>query len=143
MTTLSLNEKNEFQADLDRLKDVRCFVRDFCRRAGIDEDTMYEVQLAASELASNIIQHALKCDPKQSFSVQLEICDHSLFMRLLHRGTPFDYTACKVPEPKFDGSQERGFGLFLVDKIMDECRFGKTDAGEGVVEVRRRLKQSA
>lgn len=139
MPVQSTKRMLDVPCDLKRLKEVRKFVSEICRECGICENTMYDLQLAASELAANVIRHALDCDTSKSFSLEMRVTPQSSILEFRHDGHPFDPDTAEIPEPKFDGSQDHGFGLFLIRKIMDQCTYTKEKDGMNRVVLVRRL----
>ena len=61
-----------YAAKFEKLDEVREYVGDLARRAGFSERTVYSVQLAADEAASNIIEHAYEDSPQQTFLLRCE-----------------------------------------------------------------------
>ena len=52
-------------------------------------------------------------------------------MRLHHLGDPFDPS--KVPPPRLDGSQESGFGVYLITQSVDEVRYYRDERGRNCI----------
>jgi anti-sigma regulatory factor (Ser/Thr protein kinase) len=139
MSVETIERMLEVPCDLQRLKQVRAFVCDACRESGVVEETMYDLQIAASELAANIMRHAMECDKNRSFTVEIKLTPQTAQLVFLHDGKPFNPNNEVVPEPKFDGTQDHGFGLFLIRKIMDSSRYLQTAEGMNRVVLTRRL----
>jgi anti-sigma regulatory factor (Ser/Thr protein kinase) len=52
-------------------------------------------------------------------------------LRLHHLGGPFDPAA--VPQPVFNGSQENGFGVYMISRLTDEARYLRDERGRNCV----------
>lgn len=139
MTEQSIKRELRVDCDLRRLKQVRAFVCDACRSVGASEEVMYDLQLAASELAANIMRHALGCDSQTSFSLEVDLSPRTATLTFVHDGIPFDPATAQVPAPTFDGTRDHGFGLFLINKVMDQSSYTQTPDGRNRVVLKRRL----
>ncbi|VFQ46502.1 ATP-binding protein [Desulfoluna butyratoxydans] len=106
-------------SDLNVLSDVRRFLRDVF--AGIADDPVNRMELAANEVAANIIRHAYKGAPGHAIVIRAQVGPDRICVSFFDHGAPFDPE--QVPAPLFDGSQEGGFGLFIVSEVVDEFRY--------------------
>jgi anti-sigma regulatory factor (Ser/Thr protein kinase) len=70
----------KYPAKFENLDEVREHVGDMARAAGFSERTIYSVQLAADEAASNIIEHAYAGRPDETFSLRCEYSNDRLIM---------------------------------------------------------------
>ena len=52
-------------------------------------------------------------------------------IRLYHLGDPFDPTS--VPQPRLDGSQESGFGVYLITQSVDVVRYYRDEQGRSCI----------
>jgi len=106
-------------SDLNVLSEVRRFLRQTF--AGIAEDPVDRMELAANEVAVNIIKHAYKGGTGHPIAIRATVGPDRLCVSFFDRGAPFDPD--HVPAPLFDGSQEGGFGLFIVSEVVDEFHY--------------------
>ena len=113
----------EIRSNLPELARVREFVRDFCRDLPgqkLDEDDVGKIELAVTEACSNIVKHAYHGRTDQQIHLEVEGFSDRISIRLYHLGDPFDLSS--VPKPRIDGSQESGFGVFLITQCVDVLR---------------------
>lgn len=118
------------------------------RSAGLDEDTVFHIEMAVDEAGTNIIQHAYGGEGKGDIEISCRIEDDLVIVTLHDHGKQFNPDA--VPPPKIGESVEEivvgGLGLYLIRKLMDEVRF-EFDPREGntltLIKYTRRWKQSA
>lgn len=90
----------------------------------------YNVQLAAHEICTNIIQHAYTQHPENeriSISLTLYQNPRRLQIDLLDSGQPFDIT--NIKEPDLLAGQVHGYGLFIVKNLMDEVDYTRLPKG--------------
>ena len=95
--------------------------------------------LALEECASNIVNHGLQCDARQTFRVIFEHSARKLVIELRDPGPPFDPT--RVPAPAADAHDERppgGWGILLVRRYVDEMHYSR-EGGENVLRLTKNL----
>jgi PAS domain S-box-containing protein len=124
----------EIRSDFKELSRVREFVRNFCRNAPgppLNEDGVGALELAVNEAASNIMKHAYHGRADQWIDVEAEVFPGQVSIRLHHLGDPFDPSA--VSPPVLDGSQESGFGIYLITHSVDEARYYRDERGRNCI----------
>lgn len=109
---------------------IRRSVRDFLGHHDVPDEVVDDVELAVSELATNVIRHT----PSTSISL-VAVC---------HDGDVIIDVAAADGVPSLDhvelppADQLTGRGLYVVDQVMDDVRTADVD-GARVVRCRRRL----
>jgi len=123
----------EIRSDLKELSRAREFVRTFCRPlpSPVNEDSVGALELAVNEAASNIMKHAYHGRTDQWIRVEAEAFPNQISFRLHHLGDPFDPSA--VSPPALDGSQESGFGIYLITQSVDEVRYYRDERGRNCI----------
>jgi PAS domain S-box-containing protein len=123
----------EIRSDLKELSRAREFVRDFCRNcpAPLDEDGAGALELAVNEAASNIMKHGYHGRADQCIHLDAEAFPGQVSVRLHHLGDPFDPSA--ISPPVLDGSQESGFGIYLITHSVDEVRYYRDERGRNCI----------
>ena len=81
----------------------------------------YNVSLAVDEALANVITHAYDNDPSGKVELTVEIGPDRLTIRIRDWGQSYDPD--KVREPDFGRPEERGYGLYLIRKLMDEVDY--------------------
>jgi serine/threonine-protein kinase RsbW len=93
------------------------------------KDLTYNVQLAAHEICANIVEHAYAGQSGGDVHITLALTDSppglSIVMR--DRGRAFDPTV--APPPDLDRIQERGYGLYLAQTLLDDVRYEPEPGG--------------
>lgn len=120
-------------SDLAELARVRKFLREVLdfRYPALGDEGIYQLELAASEAASNIITHAYRDSPAQEILIEVEVFAERVCIRLWHTGKAFSPELLKPP--LFDGSQTSGFGLYIVDQCMDKVDYFCNGHGKNIV----------
>jgi PAS domain S-box-containing protein len=123
----------EIRSDLKELGRAREFVRQFCRScpAPLDEEKIGALELAVNEAASNIMRHAYLGRVDQWIAIEAEAFQTQISVRLHHLGDPFDPSA--IPPPVLDGSQESGFGIYLIQQSVDDVRYYRDERGRNCI----------
>jgi anti-sigma regulatory factor (Ser/Thr protein kinase) len=87
------------------------------------------VEIAITEVCSNIVRHAHPHDPEHEFTVSLRGVGQSLEIEIRDAGRAFSFaprSALHV-DVAFDELPERGLGLALVHEAMDVVEYCRTD----------------
>ncbi len=130
----------EYASELKELAAIRAFIETECRRAwgaegsgrtysqvGPTEAALDQLLLAVQEAATNIIRHGYDDADSRPIRVVLEIGPDEVCLLFSYPGKAFDPD--KVPPPVFDGTQEGGFGVYLIKKLVDEVRYHRDSSG--------------
>lgn len=136
--------KKTFPAHFESLDAIREFVAVAARLAGLDEREIYNVQLAADEAASNIVEHAYAGISDGKIEISTKVLDAGLQITLRDQGKPFDPE--EIEEPDVDAALEDrtvgGLGLFFMRKLMDELQFSYAPETGNTLTMLKRLPAS-
>jgi len=133
----------EAASALVELPRLRAFVADFCARAAVPplgEEASAALQLAVNEAAVNVMKHAY--EGRSDGRLALEAADEGdrVVVRLRHRGRGFRRE--EVAPPRFDGTAEGGFGVYIIEQSVDEVRYGPDGCGgHEIVLTKRKASQ--
>jgi serine/threonine-protein kinase RsbW len=130
----------KYAAKFEVLDDVREYVGAQARSAGFGERTVYAVQLAADEAASNIIEHAYEDRPNETFLLRCDTSSQRMIMTFLDRGQAFDFSKVETPDITADLSKRKigGLGIYLMHKLMDEVDYRVTRSGNYLTLIKRK-----
>ena len=128
-----------FPARFEYLDEIRSRVAETARAAGFGEKSVYAVQLAADEAASNIIEHAYAGEPNGWFEMSCEVTGDRLVVTFTDRGKSFDFSKVRKPDVKADLSERKigGLGVYLMHKLMDEVDYRSTKS-ENILTLTKR-----
>jgi anti-sigma regulatory factor (Ser/Thr protein kinase) len=114
-------------------------LREYALSNGVPEKIIFGLMLALEECGSNVVNHALQGDAKQTFQVAFENTGGSFVIELRDRGPEFDPTAAAERNPQADDDDlPGGWGIQLVRRYIDEIRYQHT-VGENVLRLTKRL----
>ncbi len=126
-------------ANLAAVRTIDAAINDLLIQAGVDEFNIYNVQLAAHEICTNIVRHAYAGRDDGTIAVLLYVSRTPplvVQIELRDQGRPFDIQS--VTEPDLDQPQEGGYGLFLARALLDELHYHRDDQGN-LWRLRKRL----
>jgi len=130
-----LHKRNKsLLSNIENLEPLRIFIDQAVQElTGADITFISQFELAVSEATSNIIKHAYKRKSDQPIEVELNIYPDYLEINLFHWGEGLD--DFQLITPAFDGTQENGYGLYLIRNCVDEVNYS-TDKVSGKARVR-------
>ena len=129
-----------FPGNYQSLSKISKFVVEAALKAGLDEQEIYQVELAVDEACCNIIDHAYGGENRGEMQCSVEVGENELTVTLKDRGRPFDPRLVPVPvfHVPIQKVKRRGAGFFLMHKVMDEIRFeASSKDGNVLVMVKR------
>ncbi len=114
-----------FQGGFEKLAEIGEYIEEITIKAGLDESQSYAIQLAVDEAASNVIEHAYRGVSDGKIELTIEHSPQRMIIIVQDEGKPFDPEIVKKynVEVPLEDMQERGAGLHLIKKIMDEVEF--------------------
>jgi serine/threonine-protein kinase RsbW len=126
--------REQYRSDLGALPQMRAQVSDACRRAwGSDEEAAERLALAVHEAGSNIMLHAYDGEPDRPIELAVAVEAERATATFCHAGRDFDPDT--VSPPSFDGSRDRGFGLYMIHKVVDTVEFYREEDGRCAVRL--------
>ena len=99
---------------------------------GLDTDKIDEVKMALIEACINAFEHS-KSD-KKNIEIHFVIQGETLVITVTDHGKGFDKTKVEIPniDEKLSSDRKRGWGLQLIQELMDSVEFESTDEGTTV-----------
>ena len=129
-------------ASVDRLSDVRSFVRDAVAEFGGSKRVSDDLVQACDEATCNVMLHGYQGRPGD-IDIEASVHDQKIEIRILDRATTFDPTAAAVsaraegapPTPTRPGGM--GLGIELLRTLTDEVHHSaRPDGGNELTLVR-------
>ena len=131
----------EISSDLNELARARAFVREVCRTLpgpALEEESVSQLELAITEAASNVMRHAYRGRPEQLIQLDAEVFADRIVLRLHHLGETFDPGAVKTPA--FDGTQDGGFGMYIIAQSVDDVQYYRDERGRNCISLVKNRK---
>jgi sigma-B regulation protein RsbU (phosphoserine phosphatase) len=118
-------------------------LQQFAPGNGVPEKAVFGLALSLEECASNIVNHALKGDPSQTFRVSLEHTSDTFVIELRDRGPHFDPTTAPERKPATEEDDEPGgWGIQLVRHYIDNVSYARV-GDENILRLIKRLGLNA
>ncbi len=120
----------EVSSDMANLEEIRSMVQRTYLEAkitDIDEESVWQMELVLNEAAANIIKHAYQLRKDGRIKIESQVFKGKFVYYLHHWGEDFERET--VPHPPFDGEQESGYGLYIIDSYMDEVTYSTDENG--------------
>ena len=124
-------------SDFQELPRTRAFVRQLGRQSGLNESETQNVVLAVNEAVSNVMRHAYGGKPGHLLKLEGFVEKNQLMIRIQDDGKSFSRE--EVPEPSFKGDRSGGFGVFIMEHLMDEVRYERSEDQSNVTWLIKKL----
>lgn len=105
---------------------------------GLDRDRIDEIKLALIEACINAFEHSKSADRR--VSIHFEIGAEAVTIRISDKGQGFDlsHVQQQLDARHAGGRQARGWGLKIMEGLMDEVRVESGPVGTTITMVKRR-----
>ena len=89
---------------------------------GVNDETD-RAKLLINEVVVNAVKHGNQFDEGKEVSLDIDVCDHRVDIRVEDEGAGFNPE--EVPDPRTEDNihRENGRGLFLIQSLADEVSF--------------------
>ncbi len=123
----------KISSNIENLYQVRDYIRQFCLTLAtpLPEETLDMLELAANEVAANIIRHGYENCGTGEFEITALLKTDGILIQFLDQGCPFHRENATLFNPETDEIEDKtgGFGLFIIEKIMDKVTYDHDDQG--------------
>lgn len=130
------------------LRMIRRSVMDMSARAGMSEFKAAQLEMAVDEACANIIEHsyggekAAADNPNHpGIRINLMQCPDRVIIEIFDRGKGFDFERQGVVDPDhyLETGQQRGLGMFIIQKFVDEVRYEPDTSSGHCLRMTKRL----
>jgi serine/threonine-protein kinase RsbW len=127
----------------DCLATVCTFVEGACKALAplLPPEGVHDVTLAVNEACANIIRHAYRNDARRSIWVRAAREGDSLVFTTIDGGEPTGELFLASPEYERVGSEprENGYGVMLIEQLMDEVHYSHDPRRGNVLVMKKKL----
>lgn len=116
---------------LASIDDARRWASAHARGADVDAEAIGEVEVAMTEALSNVIRHSYDERSGERLLLTLQIDDDKLELQIRDRGRPFEPD--RYCAPNLDEPATNGYGVYLMEELMDEVIRRPLDDGSSLV----------
>jgi serine/threonine-protein kinase RsbW len=110
---------------------------------GFEPERIEDLKLAVSEAVNNAIDHGSRRQAHLPVDVSFNVNGDQLEVRVTDHGTGvdrIDWSRRVVEEENLDAGMLRGFGMYLISALVDQCEVSSSD--EGTVMTLRLFRKS-
>lgn len=119
----------EIESDPNNLITVEEFVNYFCKDVKLREEKLSDVLLAVTEATTNAIIHANKSNASKKVTIDAEIKDSKLVVKVKDEGEGFDPGEIPDPTEPENLLKDHGRGVYLMRVYMDNLEYQRTPTG--------------
>lgn len=127
------------KADLGQLSRIREYAVDSATALGVVPTALDDLRLAVDEAVTNILKHGYS--GPGDIELELTVEGSDLIVRLRDQALPFD--PASVPPVDLHPAGERenpgGFGVFLMQSVMDEIVHQVIETGNELTMIKRNV----
>ena len=101
------------------------------KHMNLDDEKTAEINMALSEACINAFEHS---ESKSEIEIHFKISEDSLIIQVTDSGKGFDKSKVDIPniEEKISSEYKRGWGLKLIEELMDTVKFDSSKDGTTV-----------
>jgi serine/threonine-protein kinase RsbW len=133
-----------FPGRFSSLDAIRNFYARAGEQAGLDKDSIADVELAVDEAASNIIGHAYGGEGKGEIKCSYRVLPEGLEVIMHDHGKPFDPEEVSPPDLTSDVCcrEPGGLGLHFMKSLMDSVEFSFNGHGGNLLTMTKFQKRA-
>lgn len=101
------------------------FIRAVAASCGFSDHDLNNIELAAEEALTNVIEHAFEGNAEETFNLSVRFTETDFFITIFEKGIPFnpDKVAHYDPVRFVHTLEADGLGVYLMKNMMDDVRF--------------------
>jgi serine/threonine-protein kinase RsbW len=135
-----MSEKKKFELHVPSVLGCEKVAMDFAasvaKAMAFPPDRVEDLKTAVAEACMNAIEHGNKMDASTKVGVTLTVVDGRLQVDVEDEGRGIGTVQTPDIETKIAGEGDRrGWGIFLINSLMDEVTFESTPEGKNVVKM--------
>lgn len=133
-----------FPGRFSSLDAIRNFYTRAAEQAGLDKESIADIELAVDEAASNIIDHAYGGEGKGEIECSYRMIPEGLEIILYDHGKPFDPEVVASPDLTSDVCCRKpgGLGLHFMKSLMDSVEFSFHGHGGNLLTMTKLQKRA-
>ena len=107
------------------------------KHMNLDEEKTPEINMALSEACINAFEHS---GSESEIEIHFKISKDSLIIQVTDSGKGFDKSKVDIPniEEKISSDYKRGWGLKLIEELMDTVKFDSSKEGTTVTMTKKK-----
>jgi serine/threonine-protein kinase RsbW len=129
-------------SQLLNLAEIAEFISERAHLAGLNDDQVFDVQLAVDECCTNAMEHAYDGHPDGQVRVCCYLESNDFVVRVTDYGRSFDPSAVSSPDLSLplEERQIGGLGLYLMGQLMDLVEYHADEKAGNQTVMRKRVR---
>lgn len=133
-----IREKKIVAGGLEIIKELRDWISNLACKANCQKKIIDDIAIAVSEAVANIVKHGYMGSSKAHINVSVEFNDKIGDITIYFRDYGRKFNLKNYIPPDLDTPSEGGYGIFLMQSVMDEVSFEfDHDQGTGLKMVKK------
>jgi anti-anti-sigma factor len=129
-------------ADVNLLAAVRGFITTVLREYGYGHELVNDLELAADEAVTNVVEHAYQYDVRKSLTLELRLEKDRVQVLVKDQGQPYQPTVQSVDlEQHIAERRTGGLGVHLMHAMMDAVDYRRED-GQNVLVLTKKAARA-
>ena len=124
--------------DRGAVREVRRRVMEFARTLPFSKEELNSIEIAVGEAAANAVRHGSPLGPSDHFTVRCEYVGGTFTVEIIDQGGGF--APSMVPAPVAEDLKTNGYGLCLMNGLMDEVKFDFTPDGGTIARLTKKVR---
>ena len=127
----------EIDADLGQLHRIREYVTEAAVALNVDAEVLDDLRLAIDEAVTNVLTHGYGGAGKINIELLADGAD--IVVKLVDEAPAFDPAFAPQVDlrPPGERDQPGGFGVYLIQSVMDDVRHRPTETGNELTMIKR------
>ena len=132
------------EATLENLRKISEFVRNIGQQLRLDEDVLFDIDLAVEEASANVVRHAYRPGQAGDILLRVETTNESVRITLTDWGLPLDLERVTTFEMRgpAETRAKGGTGLRLIRSLMDDVvrETASMPGGPNILKLSKRVE---
>jgi serine/threonine-protein kinase RsbW len=109
----------------DNLEIIRDFIYKIAEKNGLSDEIAGSIELAVDEACTNVIKHAYSFNEKENVRITVNISSKKITISIVDKGSGFNPETFKINniDSRINERKSSGYGIYLMQKLMDEVDF--------------------
>lgn len=144
-----MKHTRKFPGRYDQVRDICDFVSAGAAEAGLDDKSVFHIELACDEACTNVIEHAYETEDQGEIIVSWHVKGGAFHITIRDNGRPFDPNQVPVPQTDLsptpqaiDNLKVGGLGIHFMKKLMDEVVFQFNEHGNTLTMIKNITKNN-
>ena len=124
---MSAKDRLVIDSRLEAVSQAREWVVERAKQARLSRETIGDLKLVLTEAVTNVVRHSYDGEPGHQIILSWAVDDETLTLTIRDFGRPFDPSRYQPPD--LSELQTGGYGIFLIQSLMDEVRYDTLGGG--------------